>query len=147
MNPTLVDAHWHLHPNRKSLRAVSHLRRAHPKQAQGRPCSPAGWLFSLGVGSGQGGEVTISESVLHVALGDVVMGGLWWCWGLGDGEISSSLDDFGVHKGMPCTATALFKGLEGRMQVPCALKIPVGHSLVLLPLLMGVHLSLHHDFP
>lgn len=47
---------------------------------------------------------------------------------------------------MPCTATALFKGFEGRVHIPCTLKIPAGHPLLLLPLLMVVHLSAGKGF-
>lgn len=60
--------------------------------------------------------------------------------------VRSNLDDSGIHKEMPCTATALFKGLEGRIQLPSTLKIPAVHPLVLLPLFMVVHLSAGKGF-
>lgn len=71
---------------------------------------------------------------------------MWCCWGLGESEIFSNTDDSGTHKEMSHPATALFKGLEGRIQIPCTLKIPEIHPLVLFPLLMVVHLPAGKGF-
>lgn len=93
----------------------------------------------------QGGEATTSGSVLHVALG------VWFrgeYGGAGDWVTVRSLPALMTlaYTEMPPAVTALFKGLEGRIQVPCTLKIPAVHPLVLLPLLMVVHLPAGKGF-
>lgn len=56
-------------------------------------------------------------------------------------KVFSNLDDSGIDKEIPCTVTPLFKGLEGRIQVPYTLKIPSVRPLVLFPLFRVAHLS------